>query len=292
VAGLAVSASLRPESINLRLAASSCSWEVVLGPAISALIGTASSSGLRRPYTHPPSKPSAPARSLPKLLTAPPPPLSRWSASPAKRLFDLACVLCSLPLAFPVLLLAALAVRLTSRGPVLFRQQRIGRNGRPFTIYKFRTMPVHPQPDLRPPITTAANQRFTPVGPFLRRSKLDELPQLFNVLRGDMSLVGPRPKLPWLHSGNLACRPGITGRATRIFAREEIALSTIPNAHLDAYYRRVIRPLKQRFDDDYMAKATFASDLSLLLCSVLRLWGEDRVSSILPLPGANEPIPG
>jgi lipopolysaccharide/colanic/teichoic acid biosynthesis glycosyltransferase len=167
---------------------------------------------------------------------------------------------------------------------VFFPQQRIGRYRRPFTIYKFRTMPVLTDASHRPSLTTTKNQRFTPIGPFLRRWKLDELPQLFNVLRGNMSLVGPRPKLPGLHSGNLACRPGITGRATVVFAREEVALSAVPAAHVDDYYHRVIRPLKRRLDDDYMAAATFASDFKLIARSVLRRWDESEVTSLLPSP--------
>lgn len=212
-----------------------------------------------------------------------PRPLSKWSASFNKRLFDIACVLFSLPIALPVFLLTGLAVRLTSRGPVLFRQKRMGCDGHSFTIYKFRTMPVRRHTTNRPNVTTANNQRFTPVGPFLRRWKLDELPQLFNVLCGDMSLVGPRPKLPTHQSCRLICRPGITGRATIVFAREEVTLASIPVAQLDTYYHGVVLPLKQLLDEEYMAKATFASDLKLIVHSVLRKWDELQLSD-LPVP--------
>jgi lipopolysaccharide/colanic/teichoic acid biosynthesis glycosyltransferase len=194
----------------------------------------------------------------------------------------------SLPVLLLLFAMAAAAVRLTSRGPVLFRQQRVGRGCRPFTIYKFRTMPVQDGAVCRPSLTTAANQTFTPVGPFLRRSKLDELPQLINVLRGEMSLVGPRPKLPRLHAGHLACRPGLTGRATVLFACEEVALSAIPNRDVDGYYRRVVRPLKQRLDDEYMACATFATDFRLILASIFRCWDRSQIDALL-LPPAAEP---
>lgn len=209
-------------------------------------------------------------------------PLSNWSASTAKRLFDIGCVLVSLPVTLPILLIAGFAVRITSRGPVLFRQQRMGYRGKTFTIYKFRTMPVHRRLGSRPVVTTAINQRFTPVGPFLRRWKLDELPQLFNVLRGDMSLVGPRPKVPSHQGTGLHCRPGITGRATVVFAREEVTLASIPLAQLDTYYHGVVLPLKQILDDDYMAKATFGSDLKLIAQSVLRRWEDLKLSDLLP----------
>jgi lipopolysaccharide/colanic/teichoic acid biosynthesis glycosyltransferase len=208
--------------------------------------------------------------------------LSSWTKSPLKRLFDFACVLCALPLAVPVLLATAVAVRITSRGPALFRQKRVGRHHRPFTIYKFRTMPVPHDRGARPALTTTANQTFTPIGPFLRRWKLDELPQILNVLTGDMSLVGPRPKMPQLHAGHLACRPGITGRATVVFAREEAALAAIPAAHIDHYYRNVVAPLKQQLDDDYMADATLASDLDLILRSIVRRFDDSEIRALLP----------
>jgi len=210
--------------------------------------------------------------------------LSRWTQSHSKRIFDIACVLCCLPLALPILIATAIAIRLTSPGPALFRQRRVGCHHRAFTIYKFRTMPVPEEKALRSPLTTTANQTFTSIGPFLRRWKLDELPQILNVLLGDMSLVGPRPKLPRLHSGNLICRPGITGRATLVFAREEAALSAIPSSQVDLYYRDVVRPLKQQLDDTYMACATFASDLDLIFRSLFRRWDDSEVRALLPEP--------
>jgi lipopolysaccharide/colanic/teichoic acid biosynthesis glycosyltransferase len=213
--------------------------------------------------------------------------LSRWTRSPLKRAFDLVCILCSLPLALPLLIVTAVAVRLTSRGPILFHQQRIGRGGRPFTIYKFRTMPVHDKPANRPALTTATNQAFTLIGPFLRRWKLDEFPQVYNVLRGDMSVVGPRPKLPRLHAGKLACRPGLTGSATIAFGREEFAFSVIPNEQIDHYYGSLVRPLKQRLDEDYMARATFTSDLKLILCTMLRRWDDSHIQTLLATPATD-----
>jgi lipopolysaccharide/colanic/teichoic acid biosynthesis glycosyltransferase len=199
-------------------------------------------------------------------------PLSAWSKSVWKRALDVACVLCSLPLTVPLFLTIGLAVRVSSQGPVLFRQQRMGRNGRPFTILKFRTMPVRRHATKRPSVTTSINQRFTPVGPFLRRWKLDELPQLINVLSGDMSIVGPRPKLADHQTARLNCRPGITGRATIVFAREEMVLSPLPSGQLDGIYHKVVLPLKQHLDEEYMAKATFASDMKLIFNSVFRNW--------------------
>jgi lipopolysaccharide/colanic/teichoic acid biosynthesis glycosyltransferase len=143
-------------------------------------------------------------------------------------------------------------------------------DGHRFTIFKFRTMPVTNQKAARPSVTTSVNQRFTLVGPFLRRWKLDELPQIFNVLRGEMSLVGPRPKLPSHQVGSLACRPGITGRATLLFACEESVLASVPHVELEDFYENVVLPLKKTLDDEYMGAATFRSDLALLFSSIFR----------------------
>jgi lipopolysaccharide/colanic/teichoic acid biosynthesis glycosyltransferase len=190
--------------------------------------------------------------------------LSNWSRSSLKRIFDCFCVLCSLPIALPILFATSIAVRITSRGPILFRQNRVGRGGKHFTIFKFRTMSVASSANSRPTVTTASNQILTPIGSFLRRWKLDELPQMFNVLRGDLSLVGPRPKLASHQSFPLFCRPGITGRATIAFAAEEEALSSIPAAQLGAFYRDVVLSAKQALDSRYMSRATLISDLRLI----------------------------
>lgn len=197
--------------------------------------------------------------------------LSSWAQSNAKRLFDIACVLLAMPLLVPVLLAIALAVRLTSFGPILFLQERVGLHGRTFTILKFRTM-VHAADKAHHAVTTVDNQRFTPIGPFLRRWKLDELPQLLNVLAGNMSLVGPRPKMQEHVHYNLPCRPGITGAATNAFAREEAILNELPKDHLDAYYHKIVLPAKRQLDVEYMTRATFGSDLKLIIDSVLRRW--------------------
>jgi lipopolysaccharide/colanic/teichoic acid biosynthesis glycosyltransferase len=210
--------------------------------------------------------------------------LSPWSRSGGKRLFDCVSVLLVLPLLVPVLLAIALAVRLTSSGPVLFLQERMGRHGRTFTILKFRTM-IHTTDKAHHPVTTVGNQLFTPVGPFLRRWKLDELPQLLNVLWGDMSLVGPRPKMPEHLVSDFPCRPGITGAATIAFAREEMILDRVPKHQLNAFYHKVVLPAKRRLDARYMARATFLSDFKLLVDSVLRRWDSTVMEELLDTRG-------
>lgn len=206
--------------------------------------------------------------------------LSTWSKSAAKRLFDCLCVLLALPLLLPILLIVGLAVRFTSVGPVLFLQKRVGCHGSTFTILKFRTL-IHDADVRYHAVTTADNQPFTSIGPFLRRWKFDELPQIFNVLMGHMSLVGPRPKMPEHVHVDLPCRPGITGAATIAFAREETVLDRVPKHSLDTYYHRVVLPTKRQLDADYMAQATFFSDIKLIVDSVLRRWDGSLADALL-----------
>lgn len=208
--------------------------------------------------------------------------LSPWSNSAAKRLFDCVCVLAALPLVAPVLLIVALAVRFTSAGPVFFRQERAGSHGQFFTILKFRTM-VHDPDAAYHSVTTDGNQPFTSIGPFLRRWKLDELPQVINVLRGEMSLVGPRPKMREHVIDDLPCRPGVTGAATIAFAREETLLDQVPEHQLESYYHNVVLPAKRRLDAEYMARATFISDIRLVVNSVLRRWDDSITAHLLGL---------
>lgn len=213
--------------------------------------------------------------------------LSVWSHSCAKRFFDCGCVAIALPVLIPILLAVAAGVCFTSSGPVLFLQKRVGRRGRVFTIVKFRTM-LH-QADARyNAVSTTENQPFTPIGPFLRRWKLDELPQVFNVLVGHMSLVGPRPKIPEHEKVEVSCRPGITGAATVAFAREEAMFEQIPSHQLDGFYHSVILPIKRNLDAEYMAGATFASDLRLIVNSLLRRWDTSLAEQLLDPVEAEE----
>jgi lipopolysaccharide/colanic/teichoic acid biosynthesis glycosyltransferase len=202
----------------------------------------------------------APAQDLTECDARP----SAWSISAAKRGIDFAVAAVALLLFWPLLLLAAALVRYKSPGPVIFRQKRVGRDGVLFTVFKFRTMAIAAQED-GPSVTKWGDPRVTRFGGFLRKYKLDELPQLINVLRGDMSLVGPRPKL--IHHEmirNMPFRPGLTGAATLAFRSEEEMLQDIPDEELEAYTCRLINPLKAKIDWDYMREATLATDFDLL----------------------------
>lgn len=204
--------------------------------------------------------------------------VSPWTRSRAKRAMDVGFVLAFSPILFPVLAAAGLAVLLTSGRPVFFRQERMGLNGIPFAILKFRTMRpalVHPLSS----IAIASASRITWLGAFLRRSKLDELPQIFNVLAGEMSLVGPRPKVPEQQPVPLPCRPGLTGAATLAFAREEMLLQGIASADLDEYYHKTILSVKRDLDADYQRRATIWSDLRILINTVLGRWGAHSPAS-------------
>ncbi len=196
----------------------------------------------------------------------------------AKRLFDITLSLLALVLLCPLLLAVALWVRLDSQGPVLFRQQRVGRGGRPFAILKFRTMQVNAEAaGLQ--ITVGQDPRITRAGRWLRRSKLDELPQLLNVLRGEMSMVGPRPEVPRyvaLYPADqratvLSVRPGITDLASLAFRDESTLLAR--SADPERTYVEEILPIKLRHACDYVAQRSLWLDLRIIARTALALLG-------------------
>ncbi len=161
---------------------------------------------------------------------------------------------------------AGLAVWIEDGGPIFFRHVRVGRGGRKFALLKFRSMRKGAG---GPAITAGGDARVTRVGRILRRYKLDELPQLWNVVRGDMALVGPRPEAPeYVDADNpawraaLGVRPGITDLATLIYRNEEEILAGVPDP--ERYYREVLLPAKLELNLRYAAASTPASDLRLL----------------------------
>jgi lipopolysaccharide/colanic/teichoic acid biosynthesis glycosyltransferase len=170
----------------------------------------------------------------------------------------------------PLLAVSALAVALSSRGPVLFRHERVGRRGRRFRLLKFRTM-RYGATGLE--ISAADDVRITPVGRVLRRIKLDELPQLWNVVRGEMSLVGPRPEVPRYVDANdplwaevLSVRPGLTDPATLRYRHEERLLASV-SGDRDRHYREVVLPAKLRQSLAYLRRRSWRTDLSVLLAT-------------------------
>lgn len=189
-----------------------------------------------------------------------------------KGIFDRVSALTALLLSLPLTLVTgALIAVLMPGGPVLFRQKRVGKGGRLFTLVKFRTMlPGHSGSS----VSVAGESRITPLGALLRRYKIDELPELWNVLCGSMSLVGPRPDVPGYAdrlSGDarriLEMKPGITGAATIRYRHEETILAAQPDPK--SYNDLVIFPDKVRINLDYMDKRSFALDLRIILATII-----------------------
>ena len=195
----------------------------------------------------------------------------------SKRLFDVLAAACGLLLLAPVLIAIALWIRLDSPGPALFRQRRVGRHGRLFDIYKFRTMTDRPDDGRQ--LTVGADPRITRAGRFLRRTKLDELPQLLNVLQGTMSLVGPRPEVPRyvdryppaVRQTVLSVAPGITDLAAILFKDENDILGRAPDP--ERAYVETILPVKLEYYQRYVHERSFWLDLRILfrtLAAILR----------------------
>jgi lipopolysaccharide/colanic/teichoic acid biosynthesis glycosyltransferase len=191
-----------------------------------------------------------------------------------KRSFDLGLALLGMLVLSPLLALAVLAVLVSSGRPVLFGHERRGLDGRPFRVLKFRTM--RPDPGGGLPITGKGDPRITAVGRLLRSAKLDELPQLINVLRGEMSIVGPRPEVPKYVAGYspdqrrvLQVRPGLTDPASVAFRDEEILLGSVDPGRREAFYLAEVLPRKLALNLEYIDRAGPAYDLLLILRTLL-----------------------
>lgn len=211
---------------------------------------------------------SAPDRNSP---TSPP-----FLTLTAKRALDVVGSAVGLMALWPVFAVVAIAIKADSRGPVFFRQERVGRGGCRFRMLKFRSMVVQAE-RIGTALTVRADSRITRVGALLRRTKVDELPQLFNVLVGDMSLVGPRPEVPQFmefytpdqRAVLLAMRPGITDYAAILF-RDESSLLEGERDPIDVY-RREIMPAKFSYYERYSCEIGLLNDLRIILATVLLL---------------------
>lgn len=203
-----------------------------------------------------------------------------------KRGFDICFSAAVLLLLAPVLLAVALWVKLDSHGPVFFRQRRVGRRGREFLIYKFRTMGINAEAN-GPQITIGADARITRSGAFMRKYKLDEFAQFINVLIGDMSVVGPRPEVPQYvalypnHTREivLSVRPGITDRASIEFKDENDILGKASDPH-QAYVNEVL-PIKLGFYIAYVQQRSFVGDLKIIFATMVAVLHRRSIKAVL-----------
>lgn len=191
-----------------------------------------------------------------------------------KRIFDFVVSLFGVIIISPILLIVAIAIKVDSKGNVLFLQKRVGKKGNPFYIYKFRTM-VTDAERLGKQITVGKDNRITKVGALLRKYKIDELPQLLNVIKGDMSLVGPRPEVPRyveLYTEEerkvLDVRPGITDLASLRYKDENDILGKVENP--EEYYINIIMKDKLKLNLEYIEKSNILFDISLIFKTIIK----------------------
>jgi lipopolysaccharide/colanic/teichoic acid biosynthesis glycosyltransferase len=193
----------------------------------------------------------------------------------AKRGFDIIFSIIGLLIVAPLLLIIAIIIKLDSKGPVLFIQGRVGKNNQDFLIYKFRTMRLLSESE---GLLTLGNKdnRVTKIGYFLRRYKIDEFPQLINILKGDMSFVGPRPELRYYVNFYtpddlkiFVVRPGITGLASLKYRNEVELLKAAPNP--EEYYINTIIPDKLKYNKAYIKNRSFFFDLKLIFITIIKV---------------------
>jgi lipopolysaccharide/colanic/teichoic acid biosynthesis glycosyltransferase len=191
-----------------------------------------------------------------------------------KRLFDLIASSVGLLILWPVMIIIAFVIVASSKGPILFKQKRVGKGGILFSCYKFRTMINNSEK--HGTVTVASDARITSVGKFLRKYKLDELPQLWNVLIGKMSFVGPRPDVPGYadmlkgeDAAVMNLRPGITGPATLFFRNEEELLTMVDNPR--QFNDTVLWPLKVKINLQYLKNWKFKNDIGYILITLFPL---------------------
>ncbi|MEE4257632.1 MAG: sugar transferase [Bacteroidales bacterium] len=205
-----------------------------------------------------------------------------------KRIFDLSASFVGLVILLPLFMVLALLIKIKMPGPVFFVQNRVGQDGKIFAMVKFRTMsPGHGGSS----ITVKGENRITPLGAYLRKYKLDELPELWNILKGDMSLVGPRPDVPGyadLLEGNdrlvLSVKPGLTGAASLCFINEEEILSK--QADPKYYNDEILFPEKVRINKNYITKWSMMLDFKIILYTIMGKklndhWAQDETESLL-----------
>ena len=190
-----------------------------------------------------------------------------------KRLFDLTLATVWILLLSPILILAAILIKSTMPGPVIFKQKRIGKEGKPFIIYKFRSMRINTSDTA---ITLSTDKRITRFGRFIRKTKIDELPQLCNILKGEMSIVGPRPDVPGYYDTLTGenqliwtLRPGLTGLDSMFYPNEQVILDH--QTHPRQYYDNILWPHKVRLNLWYTKNRTLLIDMKIICNTATQL---------------------
>ena len=193
-----------------------------------------------------------------------------------KRVFDIIVSFCGIIILFPLIIIVSILIKITSKGPVLFKQVRVTKNGKLFKIYKFRTMKENSEGNKQ--ITVGKDNRITGIGHILRKTKLDELPQLFNVLKGEMSLVGPRPEVPKyveLYTDEqreiLKVPAGITDYASIYFSNESELLGEAENP--EEFYIKKIMPYKIELNKKYINEIGIMTDIKIIILTILKILG-------------------
>ena len=193
-----------------------------------------------------------------------------------KRVFDIIASFCGIIILFPLIIIVSILIKITSKGPVLFKQIRVTKNGKLFKIYKFRTMRENSEGNKQ--ITVGKDNRITGIGHILRKTKLDELPQLFNVLKGEMSLVGPRPEVPKyveLYTDEqieiLKVPAGITDYASIYFSNESELLGEVENP--EEFYIKKIMPYKIELNKKYINEIGIMTDIKIIILTILKILG-------------------
>ena len=203
-----------------------------------------------------------------------------------KRLFDIVASFCGIMILFPIMIVVGIIIKLTSPGPILFKQKRLTIGMREFTIYKFRSMRTDFDKDAKGIQVKGSSSAITPIGKIIRKTKLDELPQLFNILIGDMSFIGPRPELPRRlkyyserDKGIFKVRSGISSPASIVFSDEEYLMNQVKDP--EKFYIEQIMPYKIELNIYYVETRSFWNDIYLIIATFLKIINKVDNSNIV-----------
>lgn len=203
-----------------------------------------------------------------------------------KRLFDIVASFCGIVILLPIMIIVGIIIKVTSPGPILFKQKRLTIGMREFTIYKFRSMRTDFDKEAKGIQVKGSSSAITPIGKIIRKTKLDELPQLFNILIGDMSFIGPRPELPRRlqyyserDKGIFKVRSGISSPASIVFSDEEYLMDQVKDP--EKFYIEQIMPYKIDLNLYYVATRSFWNDIYLIIATFLKIANKVDNSSIV-----------